>query len=715
MNALQRIAAWQRTAQIRELLIIAATGLPILLGIYYLSARFVSQQAAWIVLCISLFVLAWFAYIELKKFNQIWLTRQLDARLGDMENSADLLFTKAPELSVLQNLQRQRIEQRILATSMFDARQDWPYTRIIVACGLCILMIAVALNVPYQANKPEPYLAKPSGKNAQSVSAIQLLKASIVVSSPAYTGLAARTENSLNVKFPESSRLQWRLEFQPQPQRVSMIFFDGSQLPLQRVGNVWQASRVFNESQLYRVDVDGMRLAQGKRFRLDAMQDQAPQLRVIQPDRSLSIMEFGQSDWPLSIEVSDDYGLGNAQLRIQLAQGSGENINFSERSIALIGQGSAQRKRYAHRLDLGALGLASGDDVIVQFSVNDRKTPQAHTTRSASFILRWPPEDSALASGVEGIFKKLVPAYFRSQRQIIIDSEKLLLEQKTLSKDVFETRSDTIGVDQRILRLRYGQFLGEESEGGRASGKADPSSKENPQAHADEHEDEHANKKVSASEASSTQFILEQFGHTHDIAEAATLLDTKTKGLLRAALNEMWQAELHLRQAQPKKALPYEYRALAFIKQVQQASRIYLARVGSELPPIDETRRMSGDRTGLQPRNDWLIKANNDDAILLNFWQGLDQLAPNRGNQKADFSAVQIWIATHPNRVADSLSVLAALDDVQNQPKCARCVLALKAQLWPLLAKPAAEPIQRKTPSKTGRAYLDALRKDEQP
>ena len=711
MNASQRIAAWQRKAQVRELLIVVVVGLPILLGLYFLLARFVSQQAALIVISISLLVLAWFAYIALKKFNQVWLTRQLDARLVELENSADLLFLKPSELGALQNLQRQRVEQRLLAIQSFDLRQAWPYARIFAACGMGVLMIAAALYVPYQANKPERYTANPSGENAQSASAIQLLKASIVVSSPAYTGLAVRTENSLNAKFPESSRLQWRLEFQPQPKRVSMVFFDGSQLPLQRIGDVWQASRVFNESQLYRVDVDGMRLAQGKRFRLDAMKDQAPQLRVIQPDRSLSIMEFGQSDWPLSIEANDDYGLGNVQLRIQLAQGSGENINFSERSIAVAGQGSALRKRYAYTLDLAALGLAAGDDVIVQFSVNDRQTPQAHTTRSASFILRWPPEDTTQVSGAEGFLKKVAPAYFRSQRQVIIDTEKLLLEQKTLSKDVFETRSDSIGVDQRILRLRYGQFLGEESEGGRASGKADPASKENPQAHADEHKDEQPNKKVSASEASSTQFMLEQFGHTHDIAEAATLLDTKTKGLLRAALNEMWQAELYLRQALPKKALPYEYRALGFIKQVQQASRIYLARVGSELPPIDEARRMSGDRTGLQSRNDWLNKSNNDDAQLLNFWQALD----NATTQKQDFAAMQAWLNSHPARVADPLSVLAALDDVQNQPKCASCVLALKAQLWPLLAKPAAEPLLRKTPSKTGRAYLDALRKDEQP
>src|SRR5690606_1921378 len=67
------------------------------------------------------------------------------------------------------------------------------------------------------------------------------------------------------------------------------------------------------------------------------------------------------------------------------------------------------------------------------------------------------------------------------------------------------------------------------------------------------------------------QDMVEQFGHTHDHAEAATLLDPVTRELLRSALDEMWQSELNLRQAKPELALPHANRALAFIKQVQQA------------------------------------------------------------------------------------------------------------------------------------------------
>ena len=94
-----------------------------------------------------------------------------------------------------------------------------------------------------------------------------------------------------------------------------------------------------------------------------------------------------------------------------------------------------------------------GDDVIVRLAVSDNRQPQANTTRSASFILRWPPESASDSVGMEGIVERTMPAYFRSQRQIIIDTENLIAEQPKLDADAVLARSDGIGVDQKILRL----------------------------------------------------------------------------------------------------------------------------------------------------------------------------------------------------------------------------------------------------------------------
>jgi hypothetical protein len=459
------------------------------------------------------------------------------------------------------------------------------------------------------------------------------------------------------------------------------------------VDSKWIATSDLNRSLLYRIEVNGLRLPNDKLYRLEAIKDLPPVLRVTAPDRTLSIAEYQQSDWAINFEAEDDYGLGAAQMRIQLAQGTGENIKFTESTQALQGVGSNKQKRYVAKINLDALGLVAGDDLIVQMSVSDKRTPKANVRLSSSYILRWPPEQSAEASGVQGMLKKVAPAYFRSQRQIIIDTEKLIAERKKISQDDYERRSDQIGVDQRLLRLRYGQFLGEESEG---FGE-------------DDHDSEPPVKQ------SATEEVLSEYGHTHDIAEAATLIDPETKKLLRAALNEMWQAELHLRQVQPKLALPYENRALAFIKKVQQADRIYLARVGNELPPIDESRRLSGDRKNLSrdPENLNISVEQND--ILTNFWQALSLPYEASKADALDFNALNEWINTHQDDMPDVLSLLAALDNLQQKPQCRSCRADVRKHLWPFVPKPDAVPYSRQAPSVNGQRYLNALNKEAQP
>jgi hypothetical protein len=489
-----------------------------------------------------------------------------------------------------------------------------------------------------------------------------------------------------------------------------LVFFDGQRISLNNQDGIWTASRVMTESDVYRIEIDSLPLPPGKWQRLDAIKDQAPIVRVLEPDRSLSLVSTGQTYWTLQFEAEDDYGLGKAEIEIQLAQGSGENIEFTSAIRTINGQGGKTRQRFSARLNLAEQGMQAGDDLIVQFRIKDRRQPTANETRSSSFILRWPVEDTVEATGVEGLLKKVMPAYFRSQRQIIIDTEKLLAQRAKLDRETFEIRSDTIGVDQRLLRLRYGQFLGEESEGGRQA----PEPKKEDGAVEEEHHAEdghdHSDEQVKPKTAAAkNQAVIEEYGHIHDIPEAATLLDPETKKLLRAALNEMWQAELHLRTAEPKKALPFEYRALDFIKKVQQSSRIYLAKTGNQQPPIDESRRMSGDLAGYVPSTDKLVAATSDDAPLLQFWQSLS----NREAVAPDYAALRQWLLKHPARVPDALGLKVALAELQSQPDCLSCRETVMRQLWPVLPKVPAVPQSRNQPASDD-TYQKALQEERE-
>lgn len=93
-----------------------------------------------------------------------------------------------------------------------------------------------------------------------------------------------------------------------------------------------------------------------------------------------------------------------------------------------------------------------------------------------------------------------------------------------LASELFLKQSDAIG-DQRILRLRYGQFLGEEAEGGP---KLSPTADAAQDQHAPVDDDHgHETPNPPAPVFGQIDHLLENFGHTHDIAEAATLLDLK--------------------------------------------------------------------------------------------------------------------------------------------------------------------------------------------
>lgn len=714
MNAIPLVRQWQSAAKNRRFLISLLLGLPMVPAIYLLAAHYLSTPPAMMIALVAMIVITLFALHSIRTFNDAWLIRQLDLRLRDLEDSSDLLFKPSADLSSLQNLQRERIEQRVAETGTLDLGEAWPWKKLALSFAIAVGLGVLSIFLPTGNSSTVHTVINDVAPLSSVATPIKLIEQTVNIRAPAYTALPARNEKTLQLKFPEGSSLGWNLKFNPEPASVNLLFHDGSRLALKKNGDNWQASKVLLQSSLYRLQVNNAPLNDDKLYRLDAIKDLAPQIRVIQPDRNLSLIELGQTDWPLSFEAEDDYGLASAQLRIQLAQGSGENIKFTEQTRSIAGQGSRSRKRFAQTLDLSALGVGPGDDVIVQFSISDQRTPQANITRSSSFILRWPPEDSVETTGVEGMVQKAIPAYFRSQRQIIIDTEKLLAERKKYTAENFAIQSDTIGVDQRILRLRYGQFLGEEAEGGRDE-SASPSAKEGK----DEHE-EHAGEppKKPTTSADSNLAIAAEFGHVHDIAEAATLLDPKTKSLLRSALNEMWQAELNLRQGQPKQALPYEYRALAFIKKVQQADRIYLARVGLELPPIDESRRLSGDRSSVRNRNDVLQAADNEDLALMKFCHSLNQLEWGSGSRYGaipDFAALRNWIREHPSRSPDSLGLLAAVDALEKQPGCRACLAEMKAQLWPMLPKPPAIPQQRTLPDPGSQRYLDALRQERRP
>ena len=109
----------------------------------------------------------------------------------------------------------------------------------------------------------------------------------------------------------------------------------------------------------------------------------------------------------------------------------------------------------------------------------------------------------------------------------------------------------------------------------------------------DDHEEqtahEHAEVPVDVEE------LITSMSHQHDRAEDATFFSAEQKASLRATLTEMWNTELRLRTHQPREALPYAYKALRLLKELQQKSRVYVSKSATKTTPLRTEKRLTGD------------------------------------------------------------------------------------------------------------------------
>lgn len=698
-----------RAARRRAVLDTLAIGVPVVLALAALSLRWFQITGALVVLVGGGAVLAWIALRRTRRFDQAWLSKALDAHAPGLEDSSDLLFQPAQD--GLAALQRARLEARLAEAAAVDLRPDWSRRWIPWTAGFSAIVILAALFWPTEYGV---VLGPEQAETASPPGAPRLASAKLRITPPAYTGQRPFEQSGLDVRAPEGSRVEWIVGFRPNPDIAALSFPGEAALPLHRDGGRWLVGRVFERSALYRIE--GAGLARQRLHRLEMVPDTAPVVRVVTPDSALTLTSPGQTRWAPVFEVRDDYGVeATAQLRITVTKGEGENITTTVRTQLLGGQGPAKLKRFTAGLDLAREGLAQGGDMIVQLVVSDNRAPSRQTVEGPSVILRW-PSAMGLADGLDGMAKQVMPVYFRSQRQIIIDAEALIAQRAKITPDAFLERSNGLGADQAQLRLRYGQFMGEEAEGaphvelptsdGPALPIDDGASPPAKAAEPEHHDDGDGHDHGGAVDLNDMKSVVAEFGHAHDTGDAATLFDPGTRSTLAQALDAMWDSERALRQGKPKDALPHAYKALNLLKNAQQAGRIFLARTPPKLPPVDLSRRMTGKREGIAPGRLAPVARDPADTPAVEVWRALGE----RPGAPLKLDALARWVSANARRLTDPLALSAAIDTVRNEPQCQECRAKLRALLWTALERPPAAVHRRDPADARGRRYLDALR-----
>jgi len=512
------------------------------------------------------------------------VARHLDRTFPALEESATLLIAPDGALTAVERVQRGRAERAFAALPQYILLPRRPL-RIVWGIAAVVVVLAWRVSASSEAGTT---LIPQLGRNDPSAPP-RLASLSLTITEPAYLGGKRRTGGS-DAEAPEGSTLAFEIDAEGAG-RVVLVTTNGDSLAADRPVTL-HAERSF----LYQVilERDSSRV-RSPWHRVTVLPDRPPLLTVVRPEERTLLPVTPPWKVPVEILASDDHGIIETRLLATITTGSGEGVKFREDTIPFTtrtsrGTGLTLRAE----LDLAALGMGPGDELYLSAQAFDGRRPEPNEGRSATLFVSITDTAEVTEGEFDGLAIDRMPDYFRSQRQIIIDTEKLLAERARLSEAEFKRRSNDIGIDQQLLRLRYSEVAGGEEEGG----AADPMGGRE---HAASEEPEDPNQAAVADPNARAQADLTQGqAHSHDIVENATLLAMSTKELLQLALGQMWQAELHLRTYKPDTALPYEHKALEYLEAVRQAARTYVKRVGLDPPPLEPDRkRLTGDLTGI--------------------------------------------------------------------------------------------------------------------
>ena len=682
------------------------------------------------------------------------IAEHLDRTRPAMEESCTLLLREEHSLNALERVQRMRIQlllEREPACQLFPRRKLYEAVSvwgIALVVGLAGFLGGPSLwqQVEERAVEVVPVSASHPSSQEQPAANPRLLGSEVVIHPPSYTRLRPERVDLNNIEAIEGASIDWILRVNRSDLAAHVVFSEGDTLRASTEERaVFTVSHRVHASRLYRIVLSSPEghTYESPYYAIKAVPDTSPVIAITTPEQR-TVIDLNQ---PRRVEVEasvrDDFGVGALYMVATVSSGFGEGIKFREDTLYFDKIARQNPRVYAAKavLDLNKLDMSLGDELYFYVKAFDTRQPFPNAARSETYFIVLPDTAREQLAFSEGLPVDNLPAYFRSQRQIIIDTEQLIREKGTIDVGTYKNRSNNLGLDQKLLRLRYGEFLGEELEtnSGATGGTSIPDSDEDGHDHEDDHDHAHDQNHThehsheegghghdhgapSSADPNSKEDPIAAFAHFHDYEENATLFSQSVQTLLRAALSEMWDAELHLRMHRPEEALPYEYRALDLLKDVQQRSRIYVKRIGFEPPPLKpDEMRLTGELDRIASKK--TVSQVSMEAEDLSLRAAIDILekliaaesTPEVKNaipflEEAGRLIAQIALE-YPGRYLDTLqrmrAIIRALEAgiIPSQDD----LYEVQRTCWSLLPPPVPTPVQRRTVPTLMDRYLDRL------
>lgn len=684
-----------------------------------------------VLVAVALEVLVFRRHLFLRRTGAAELAAHLDRCFPALEESSRLLLVEPEQLDVLQRLQRARIAPRwsglVEQTSEWLPALAWRRPTVLASVGALLF----ALNsVPW----PEEDSVVSSTQQEAADAILPPRLQSITVTPPEYTGLDATVTDEMDLSVSEGAALTWRFDATGDAP-LRLVISDGQNAERYvaldpRPEGGWVAQSTIEATSLYRIE---RRQSMGYRalpgvYSIAVTLDQPPRLRLLQPKRNqLELVKDAVPEFLYRVAADDDYGVAAINIVASVAKGSGEGVKFRDETFEFDRCVREGDRQICERFwDLRTLGMTPGDEVYLFATAVDNHPSAPQRGRSDTLVVRWLDDTEPMEVG-EGLAISVMPEYFKSQRQIIIETEQLIADRDALSETVFVQTARDLGTAQAELKERYGQYLGDEfGESEAPAGLTTPAETADASDAAEDHDGhdheghDHAGHDHGGEGAEvlpqTAEALIARFGHDHGTADIGPITRQSPVGLMKRAVAAMWDAELSLKLADPEAALPHEYEALKYFDLARQADRIYTRRLGFEPPPVSEERRLSGDLDDVASREQ-VVQATPDPSaslLMTRLYEVLVKTPPGARLTADQLALLQQAAQQFTEQATQRPALIRAaatleklrLAGVMGLADCADCLSALRATVWSQL--PAISP----SPGRSGRLAPDALAAD---
>jgi hypothetical protein len=320
---------------------------------------------------------------------------------------------------------------------------------------------------------------------------------------------------------------------------------------------------------------------------LEPRGDSMPRVVLASPARD-TVLAVGAGTIRLEASARDDIGLVSGWFEIIVSAGSGESFTFRSAVLGRSPANGGHDMRWTSVLRLDSLQLQPGDIVHLRAVARDAnpaaaEEPGSSETRTLR-VMRAGEMDSL---SIEAAPPPEVGKSELSQRMLIMLTEKLVGQMRTLGRPAVATESQSIAREQGRLRKRVGEIIFTRLTG-----------------------EERAEEEVTAAMAdtlSPAQALLRAAseatgaatGVAHEDEEGGPVIGVNRP--LLEAFNAMWEAERRLGVSEPRQALPHMRAALAAIQRARAAERLYLRGRAPKIV-LDFARiRLTGKREDIAP------------------------------------------------------------------------------------------------------------------